>query len=120
MSKVASRSKWTGCPPRAETMGEITLASGRKSDFYFNLKPTMLDPEGAALLAAPLPAESTLLRMYMTNMCSAERTRSARSVIGCTCDLKAATASSLAKSRYRRCSSMASADFVSMFASNRN
>jgi orotate phosphoribosyltransferase len=31
--------------------GEITLASGRKSDFYFNLKPTMLNPEGAALLA---------------------------------------------------------------------
>jgi orotate phosphoribosyltransferase len=31
--------------------GEITLASGRKSDFYFNLKPTMLHPEGAALLA---------------------------------------------------------------------
>jgi len=31
--------------------GEITLASGRKSDFYFNLKPTMFDPEGAALLA---------------------------------------------------------------------
>jgi orotate phosphoribosyltransferase len=30
--------------------GEITLASGRKSDFYFNLKPTMLHPEGAALL----------------------------------------------------------------------
>jgi orotate phosphoribosyltransferase len=31
--------------------GEITLASGRKSDFYFNLKPTMLDAEGACLLA---------------------------------------------------------------------
>src|SRR6202023_2523548 len=31
--------------------GEITLASGRTSNFYFNLKPTMLDPEGAALLA---------------------------------------------------------------------
>ncbi len=31
--------------------GEVMLASGRKSDFYFNLKPTMLDPEGAALLA---------------------------------------------------------------------
>lgn len=31
--------------------GEITLASGRKSDFYFNLKPTMLDAEGGALLA---------------------------------------------------------------------
>jgi orotate phosphoribosyltransferase len=31
--------------------GQITLASGRMSDFYFNLKPTMLDAEGAALLA---------------------------------------------------------------------
>jgi orotate phosphoribosyltransferase len=31
--------------------GEITLASGRKSNFYFNLKPTMLDAEGANLLA---------------------------------------------------------------------
>jgi orotate phosphoribosyltransferase len=31
--------------------GKVTLASGRESDFYFNLKPTMLDPEGAALIA---------------------------------------------------------------------
>src|ERR1700730_18998415 len=31
--------------------GEIKLASGRVSDFYFNLKPAMLDAEGAALLA---------------------------------------------------------------------
>jgi orotate phosphoribosyltransferase len=30
---------------------EITLASGKTSDFYFNLKPTMMHPEGAALLA---------------------------------------------------------------------
>ncbi len=29
---------------------EITLASGKKSNFYFNMKPTMLDPEGAALI----------------------------------------------------------------------
>jgi orotate phosphoribosyltransferase len=29
---------------------EITLASGRKSDFYFNMKPTMLDPEGGHLI----------------------------------------------------------------------
>jgi len=29
---------------------EITLASGRKSNFYFNMKPAMLDPEGAALI----------------------------------------------------------------------
>lgn len=30
--------------------GEITLASGAKSDHYFNMKPTMLDPEGAKAL----------------------------------------------------------------------
>lgn len=30
---------------------EMTLASGRKSTFYFNMKPTMLDPEGAHLIA---------------------------------------------------------------------
>lgn len=30
---------------------DITLSSGRKSRFYFDMKPTMLDPEGAALLA---------------------------------------------------------------------
>jgi len=29
---------------------EITLASGRKSWLYFNMKPTMMDPEGAFLL----------------------------------------------------------------------
>jgi orotate phosphoribosyltransferase len=28
----------------------FTLASGRTSDFYCNLKPTMLDPEGASLI----------------------------------------------------------------------
>lgn len=31
--------------------GEITLASGKKSDFYFNLKPTMMSPEGINVLA---------------------------------------------------------------------
>ena len=30
---------------------EITLASGRKSMLYFNMKPTMMDPEGASLIA---------------------------------------------------------------------
>lgn len=30
---------------------EIKLASGRISDFYFNMKPTMMDPEGAYLLS---------------------------------------------------------------------
>lgn len=31
--------------------GDYTLASGRRSSFFFNLKQTMLDPEGADLLA---------------------------------------------------------------------
>ena len=30
---------------------EITLASGKRSRHYFNMKPTMLDPEGAYLIA---------------------------------------------------------------------
>ncbi|MBI5260905.1 MAG: orotate phosphoribosyltransferase [Bradyrhizobium sp.] len=52
MSKSASRARLHDIiRKRSFGRGEITLASGRKSDFYFNLKPTMLDPEGAALLA---------------------------------------------------------------------
>ncbi|MEO1265179.1 MAG: orotate phosphoribosyltransferase [Pseudomonadota bacterium] len=39
---IAERSYGTGV--------QIKLASGRTSDFYFNLKPTMLHPEGAALI----------------------------------------------------------------------
>ena len=52
MSRSASRARLADIiRKRSFGRGEITLASGRKSDFYFNLKPTMLDPEGAALLA---------------------------------------------------------------------
>ncbi|NVN88152.1 MAG: orotate phosphoribosyltransferase [Rhodopseudomonas sp.] len=52
MSKSASRARLADIiRVRSFGRGEITLASGRKSDFYFNLKPTMLDPEGATLLA---------------------------------------------------------------------
>src|SRR4051812_31532763 len=52
LSKSASRARLADIiRKRSFGRGEITLASGRKSDFYFNLKPTMLDPEGAALLA---------------------------------------------------------------------
>jgi orotate phosphoribosyltransferase len=40
---VRSRSLRTGAA--------ITLASGKTSTFYINLKPTMLDPEGAHLIA---------------------------------------------------------------------
>ena len=36
---------------RSFRRGEFTLASGRKSDLYFNLKPTMMDPRGAHLSA---------------------------------------------------------------------
>jgi len=31
---------------------EMKLASGRSSTFYFNMKPTMLDPEGSYLIGA--------------------------------------------------------------------
>ena len=52
MSKSASRARLLDIIRRRSFgRGEVTLASGRKSDFYFNLKPTMLDPEGATLLA---------------------------------------------------------------------
>jgi orotate phosphoribosyltransferase len=52
LSKSASRARLAEIiRKRSYGRGEITLASGRKSDFYINLKPTMLDPEGAALLA---------------------------------------------------------------------
>src|SRR6202158_745044 len=52
LSKSASRARLAEIiRKRSFGRGEITLASGRKSDFYFNLKPTMLDPEGAALFA---------------------------------------------------------------------
>jgi orotate phosphoribosyltransferase len=52
VSRSASRARLADIiRARSFGRGEITLASGRKSDFYFNLKPTMLDPEGAALLA---------------------------------------------------------------------
>ncbi|MGE0665315.1 MAG: orotate phosphoribosyltransferase [Sphingomonadales bacterium] len=38
---------------RSFGMGKtIRLASGRESNFYFNMKPTMLDPEGSTLIAA--------------------------------------------------------------------
>jgi orotate phosphoribosyltransferase len=52
LSKSASRARLAEIIRRRSFgRGEITLASGRKSDFYFNLKPTMLDPEGSTLLA---------------------------------------------------------------------
>jgi orotate phosphoribosyltransferase len=36
---------------RAFTRGRVVLASGKDSDYYFDMKPAMLDPEGAGLLA---------------------------------------------------------------------
>jgi orotate phosphoribosyltransferase len=37
--------------------GKITLASGRESDFYFDMKPSMLDPEGANIIAKQILSE---------------------------------------------------------------
>jgi orotate phosphoribosyltransferase len=34
--------------------GDVVLASGERSTFYFDMKPTMFDPEGADLLCALL------------------------------------------------------------------
>ncbi|MCJ7599682.1 MAG: orotate phosphoribosyltransferase [Methyloceanibacter sp.] len=36
---------------RAFRRGRIVLASGKESDYYFDMKPAMLDPQGAGLLA---------------------------------------------------------------------
>ena len=41
--------------------GAFKLASGRMSTVYFNLKPTMLDPEGARLIGAALAEAPRLL-----------------------------------------------------------
>ena len=35
---------------RSIRRGKFTLVSGRESNYYLDLKPTMLDPEGATLL----------------------------------------------------------------------
>jgi orotate phosphoribosyltransferase len=35
---------------RAFRRGRIVLASGKESDYYFDMKPAMLDPQGAGLL----------------------------------------------------------------------
>ena len=52
MTKSAARARlFDIIRERSFGFGEITLASGRTSHFYFNLKPTMCHPEGAALLA---------------------------------------------------------------------
>ena len=40
---------------------EFTLASGRKSTVYFNLKPAMLDPDGARLIGAALAERAASL-----------------------------------------------------------
>jgi orotate phosphoribosyltransferase len=36
---------------KAFRRGRVVLASGRESHFYFDMKPAMLDPDGAALMA---------------------------------------------------------------------
>lgn len=41
--------------------GAFTLASGRTSSIYFNLKPTMLDPDGARLVGAAVAAKARAL-----------------------------------------------------------
>ncbi len=40
-----------------QTGDTVKLASGRTSQFYFNMKPTMLNPEGSYLIASLIVAE---------------------------------------------------------------
>lgn len=47
---------------RSFRQGEVfRLVSGRTSTVYFNLKPTMLDPEGARLIGAMMAAQAAAL-----------------------------------------------------------
>src|SRR3954453_1590540 len=39
--------------------GSLRLASGKVSSFYFDMKPAMLHPEGASLMAKYILAEAT-------------------------------------------------------------
>lgn len=41
--------------------GRFTLVSGRTSTIYFNLKPAMLDPDGARLMGAALAGKAAAL-----------------------------------------------------------
>ncbi|HSG94760.1 MAG TPA: orotate phosphoribosyltransferase, partial [Afifellaceae bacterium] len=41
--------------------GRFTLVSGRTSTIYFNLKPAMLDPDGARLIGAALAGKAAAL-----------------------------------------------------------
>jgi orotate phosphoribosyltransferase len=41
--------------------GSFTLASGRVSSVYLNLKPTMLDPQGARLIGAAMAGKAAAL-----------------------------------------------------------
>ena len=41
--------------------GRFTLVSGRTSTIYFNLKPAMLDPDGARLIGAALAGKASAL-----------------------------------------------------------
>jgi len=50
--KIALRAKaFSLIKERSFFRQRIVLTSGRESDFYFDMKPTMFHPEGAALLA---------------------------------------------------------------------
>jgi orotate phosphoribosyltransferase len=42
--------------------GQITLASGRESNFYFDMKPSMLHPEGAYLMAREILEEASKVK----------------------------------------------------------
>ncbi|MGA2125489.1 MAG: orotate phosphoribosyltransferase [Xanthobacteraceae bacterium] len=52
MNRIAIRTRvFQIIKERSFRFGDFTLASGEKSKYYLDMKPTMFDPEGASLLA---------------------------------------------------------------------
>ncbi len=49
-TRAATSARHHSCPFAADR-GSFTLASGRASRMFFDMKPTMLDPEAANLIA---------------------------------------------------------------------
>ena len=63
---------------RRSGAAHFTLASGQQSDFYFDMKPAMLDPDGASLLAELIVDEIKELRPIASAAWRWARFRSSR------------------------------------------
>jgi orotate phosphoribosyltransferase len=63
-NKVSLRAKaFKTIKEKAFAFGDFVLASGKKSNYYLDMKPVMFDPEGASLLAQLVLEKLTELRV---------------------------------------------------------